>query len=67
MKLRGDVDGDLAVVALELGRVRERNCGAVGEGVDGDSGSGGYRVEGYEGRERGVGEGGRVGLALREE
>ena len=63
MEFRGDVDGDLAVVALELGRVRQRNSGAVGEGLDVDSGSG-YRLEGYEGRDRGVGEGGRVGIAL---
>ena len=63
MEFHGNVDGDLAVVALELGRVRERDHGAVGEGFDVDGG-GGCRLEGYEGGDRGVREGGGVGLAL---
>ena len=52
-------------MAVELGRVRKWDCGAVGEGVDVDGGGGGCGLDCYEGRDRGIGaEGGGVGPAL---
>ena len=62
MEFRGDVDGDLAAVALELGRVCERDRSAVREGVDVDGGR--RRVDCQEGGDQRVRQGGGVGLAL---